>query len=140
MAGPSTDAASDRVSLREYVDNRFEAQDKAVAAALAAQEKAVTAALAAADRAVAKAEAASERRFESINEFRGALADSARLLMPRSEAEQQMRAMTDKIDDVTNRVNARDDRGRGLGQGWVILVAAIGLIGTVIGLVAFFAK
>lgn len=130
----------DSVSLREYVDNRFEAQDKAVAAALAAQEKAVTAALAAADRAVAKAETAYERRFESMNEFRGALADSARLLMPRLEAEQQMRAMTEKIDEVTKRVNSRDDRTRGLGQGWAILIAAVGLVAAVVGVAAYFAK
>jgi phage-related tail protein len=131
---------SDSVSLRDYIDNRFEAQDKAVAAALAAQEKAVTAALAAADRAVSKAEMASERRFESMNEFRGALADSARLLMPRAEAEQTFRAMAEKIDDVTKQVKARDDRSRGLGQGWAILIAAVGVVATIVGLVAYFAK
>lgn len=134
------DEQADNVPLREYVDIRFEAQEKAVAAALAAQEKAVTAALNAADRAVAKAEAASERRFESINEFRGALADSARLLMPRSESEQNFRAMTEKIDDVIKRVNARDDRSRGLGQGWAILIAAVGFISAVIGVAAYLSK
>lgn len=123
-----------KVSLRDYVDQRFEAQDKAVAAALAAQEKAVTAALAAADRAVAKAEGASERRFESINEFRGALSDSARLLMPRAEAEQASRAMSEKIDELTKRVNSKDDQGRGLHQGWLILVAAIAVIGAVVSM------
>jgi hypothetical protein len=46
------------ISLREYVDGRFNAQEKAVAAALAAQERAVSAALTAADRAVSKAETA----------------------------------------------------------------------------------
>lgn len=131
---------NDSVSLREYVDARFEAQDKAVAAALAAQEKAVTAALAAADRAVAKAETASERRFESMNEFRGALADSARLLMPRQESEHLHRATAEKIDILTARVNARDDRGRGLSQGWAILAAAVTFIATVLALVSYFSK
>lgn len=126
------------VSLREYVDSRFEAQERAVAAALAAQEKAVTAALAAADRAVAKAEAASERRFESINEFRGALADSARLLMPRQESEQLHRTTAEKIDVLTARVNARDDRSRGLGQGWAILAAAVAFIASTAALVMYF--
>lgn len=124
---------ADSVSLREYVDQRFAALDTAVAAALAAQEKAVTAALAAADRAVAKAEGASERRFESINEFRGALSDSARLLMPRAEAEQMSRALTEKIDELTKRVNSRDDQGRGLHQGWLILVAVIAVIAAIVG-------
>jgi hypothetical protein len=134
------DGKIEGVSLREYVDARFAAQDKAVAAALAAQEKAVTAALAAADRAVQKAEAASERRFESMNEFRGALADSARLLMPRQESEHLHRATAEKIDILTARVNARDERSRGLSQGWSILVAAVGFVALVAGLVAYFTK
>lgn len=130
--------SSDEVNLREYVDIRFDAQDRAVAAALAAQEKAVTAALSAADRAVAKAEAAAERRFESMNEFRGALSDSARLLMPRIESEQLHRATAEKIAELTARMNARDDRGRGLSQGWAILAAAVTFIATVLALVAYF--
>lgn len=131
-------SSEDSVSLREYVDGRFDAHDRAVAAALAAQEKAVTAALAAADRAVAKAEAAYERRFESMNEFRGALSDSARLLMPRLESEQLHRATQDKLGELIARMNARDDRGRGLGQGWAILVAAVSFIATVVGLTVVF--
>jgi hypothetical protein len=125
---------NDAISLREYVDTRFSAQEKAVAAALAAAKEAVAAALAAADRAVAKAEAASERRFEGVNEFRSSLNDQSRLLMPRSESEQAMRAMTEKIDVLTARVNARDDRGIGRTDvaGWI--VGAVGFIGAVIAI------
>jgi len=128
-------ASVDEVSLREYVDVRFLAQEKAVAAALAAQEKAVAAALAAADRAVAKAETAAERRFESQNEFRGTLADQARTFMPRSEAEQAMKGLSDKIENLTLRVNSRDDRGRGMGDiiGWI--VGGVGLVAAVISIV-----
>lgn len=108
------------ISLREYVDVRFEAQEKAVEAALAS-----------ADRAVQKAEAASDKRFESVNEFRAALDDSGRLNMPRTEAEQQFRATAEKIDDLTKRLNARDEQGRGLSSGWAMLIAAVGLIAVV---------
>jgi hypothetical protein len=128
-------ASADDIPLREYVDKCFEAQEKAVAAALAAQEKAVAAALAAADRAVAKAEAAAERRFESVNEFRSALADNFRTLMPRSESEQAVKTINEKIDILTLRVNTREDRGKGIGDfaGWI--VGAVGLIATVISIV-----
>jgi hypothetical protein len=105
------------ISLREYVDIRFDAQ-----------EKAVNAALAAADRAVNKAEIASEKRFENMNEFRGALADSARLLMPRAEYEQAMRGITNKVELLESRVNARDDRSAGEGQGWTKIGLAISVV------------
>lgn len=127
--------AAGNLTLREYVDTRFEAQREAVAAALAAQEKAVAAALAAADRAVAKAEMAAEKRFEAVNEFRAALADNFRTLMPRSESEQAVRTINDKIDILTARVNARDERGQGRGDvvGWII--GAVGLVAAVISIV-----
>ena len=99
---------ADSVSLREYMDTRFEAQDKAVSAALSA-----------ADRAVAKAEMATEKRFDSVNEFRGALADSARLLMPRAECEQSFKVQSDKLASLESRVNARDERGSGESGAWV---------------------
>ena len=109
------------ISLREYVDIRFDAQ-----------EKAVNAALAAADRAVNKAEVASEKRFENMNEFRGALADSARLLMPRAEVEQSLKVLSNKVDMLEHRVNSRDDRGQAWGQGWSLLVAIASMALTVI--------
>jgi len=93
-------ASTDDIRLREYVDVRFDAQDKAVTAALAAQEKAVAAALAAADRAVAKAETAAERRFESQNEFRGTLTDQARTFMPRMEYESAHKSLVEKVESV----------------------------------------
>lgn len=113
---PSIAADSNEITLREYVDVRFEAQEKAVEAALAS-----------ADRAVQKAETASDKRFESMNEFRAALDDSGRLNMPRAEAEQQFRATAEKIDELTTRMNARDEQGRGLSGGWSMLIAAVGL-------------
>lgn len=117
-------AADNQISLREYVDVRFEAQEKAVAAALAS-----------ADRAVAKAESATEKRFESVNEFRAALSDSSRLLMPRSEAEISNKVLSEKIEVLTARLNAKDEQGRGMGQGWIILVAVVSMIGTIAMLV-----
>lgn len=129
MPGPN------ELTLREYVDTRFEAQREAVAAALAAQEKAVAAALAAADRAVAKAETAAERRFESQNEFRGTLTDQARTLMPRAESEQAIRMLNEKLDLLTARVNSRDDKAGAWAAGWGLLVGLVGVVAAVISIV-----
>lgn len=127
--------ANDPVPLREYVDMCFAAQEKAVGAALVAQKEAVSAALAAADRAVAKAETASDKRFESVNEFRAALSDSSRLLMPRTEAEQRFGALDEKIGLLTVRANAKDDRGRGMGDVWGFVIGAIGILAAIVAIV-----
>lgn len=112
------------ISLREYVDIRFDAQEKAVQSALAS-----------ADRAVAKAESASDKRFDGVNEFRSSLNDQTRTLMPRSEYEQAMKAMNEKIDILTARVNTRDDRMQGMGATVAWALAALGALSTVVTII-----
>jgi hypothetical protein len=128
-------SASDSISLREYTDKRFEAQEKAVAAALAAQEKAVAAALAAADRAVLKAETATERRFENSNEWRNTVETLQRTYMPRTESDQLTKALSEKLDDLTSRMNSKDDRGQGMGAiiGWI--VGGIGALSAIVSII-----
>jgi hypothetical protein len=101
-------------SLREHYDvllaqldrryeQRFEAQEKAVDAALASAEKAVSAALAAQEKAVDKAERADEKRFESVNEFRAQLSDQAGSFLPRAEADVRFTSINEKIAGNTAR-------------------------------------
>jgi hypothetical protein len=127
LSGPSYVVATqftttNDITLREYVDVRFEAQQKAVESALAA-----------ADRAVQKAEVASDKRFDSVNEFRNTLSDQTRTLIPRTEAEQQFKDVGEKLANLTTRLNAIEDRGRGASDSWLILIAVIGVIGTIGG-------
>jgi predicted nucleic acid-binding Zn-ribbon protein len=70
-------------------EQRFKQQEKATDTAFIAQEKAIQAALAAAKEAVTKAENAVEKRFDNTNEWRGAMQDRDRDLMPRKEIEQR---------------------------------------------------
>jgi hypothetical protein len=101
------------VPLREYIDVQFTAVKEAVA----------------------KAEAASDRRFEGVNEFRAQLADQTRTLMPRLEVEEKFKGMEKSISDLTARVNARDDRGRGMGEVWGWIVGAVGMAALLLSLV-----
>jgi hypothetical protein len=117
------------ISLREYVDTRFEAQ-----------KEAVTAALAAADRAVNKAELASEKRFDSVNEFRAALNDSARLLMPRAEAEQRMLTIESSIRDLKTSYAAIDNREEGKSLGFLKIVSGLSLIANAVLMVYYLAR
>ncbi len=108
--------ATEIAAVREVVDirfndtatmyqQRFDAQQKAIADALVAAEKAVTTALLSADRAVVKAETAAEKRFESVNEFRSTLADQAATLIPRAEAEARFSLLGEKLAPLASFVS-----------------------------------
>ena len=112
---------------RRY-ENRFEGQEKAVAAALAAAEKQVTTAFAASEKAVLKAEDAQREYNIRSNEFRGQLDDQAKTLMPRIESISRFEA-TDKrseetklrlegdIQDLRSQIgDLRESRSEGVGS------------------------
>jgi hypothetical protein len=86
-------------ALSRSVGDRFEANEKQTALAMSAAEKAVT-----------KAEAASEKRFEGVNEFRGALTDYQKNLITRSEVETQIKAINDRIEDKIDGPNGLGPR------------------------------
>ena len=117
------------ISLREYVDTRFDAQKEAVNAALAAS-----------DRAVNKAEMASEKRFDSVNEFRAALNDSARLLMPRLECEQRFAALEKMISDLKTTVEANSNKDEGKNLGFLKVVTGISLLANLVLITYYFSK
>ena len=115
---------------------RAEAQDKAVAVALVAAEKAVQAALLSAERAVGKAEVATEKRFESMNEFRGTLADQASNLMSRTEYLAGHKALEEKIGSLKEQQSAGSGASAAVANGWKYVLAAgtllLGLAGVVL--------
>lgn len=112
---------------RRYQE-RFESSQLALAAALSAQEKSVQAALAAADRAVSKAENASEKRFDGVNEFRQTLSDQQRTLMPRTEAEFRITALTERLAAVEKHDTERSGAKTGARDQWAYIVGAIGIV------------
>lgn len=92
-------------SDRRY-QQRFDAQQEALSAALLAAEKAVNAALVAAEKAVIKAENASERRFDGVNEFRQALSDQSKNQITRAEAAAQFAAIAEQFNGVSTQLGA----------------------------------
>jgi hypothetical protein len=93
-----------------------------------AQEKAVAAALAAAKEAVAKAEAAAEKRFEGLNEFRGTLKDQQATLIPRAEVLALLKSMDEKIQNNEARLNQIISRAEGANWLWGLVSGAVGLL------------
>lgn len=129
-------AAERRFTAERYErsQQRFDAQEKAVSAALEVTNEATKAALAAAERAVAKAETATEKRFEGVNEFRKQLSDQTATFIARVEAMGQITNLREKIDALTTRLERTEGQSAGLSSGWGYLVGAIGLLATLLGI------
>jgi hypothetical protein len=140
---------------------RFDAQTKAIDAAMTAQRTAIDAALTAADKATLKAEQAAKDKFESMNEFRGTLTDQNATFMTRAESlsmfernaeriQEIMRRLdgfaardavlaeydriTTQVQGLSDRVTRSEGKGSGLQAGWGYIVAGIGLIATIIAI------
>jgi len=124
-------------SLRAHLVSLIDERNRQYEQRFLAQEQSVKLAMEAADRAVTKAEAAMEKRFDSINEFRGTLADQQRNLMPRSEVEVIVRAITEKLDQISREMLTSRARGGGVHEGWGY---AIGLLGVIAALLIAFLK
>ena len=101
--------------LVTLLDERHQSQIKATEAAFAAQQaamrtafdaadKAVQAALTAVEKASDRAEGTSDKKFESVNEFRGQLADQAANFIGRAEYSVQHKALEDRVTSIQDRV------------------------------------
>jgi hypothetical protein len=115
-------------------EERFAASQKALELGLAGQKSEISAALAASDRAVLKAETATEKRFEGVNEFRGALDNQQRTLIPRAEVNALIGGVNDKLFALTKQMDALQAERTGVRGGWGYAVGAIGFLLTLVSL------
>jgi PBP1b-binding outer membrane lipoprotein LpoB len=91
--------------------------------------------------AIEKAERASEKRFDSVNEFRGMMADQQATLVNRNEWDAKNIALHDKIDVLTNRLNLMEGSGSGKHAFWGYIVGGLGVLSLIVTLVhTFMAK
>ena len=115
------------VNERSLANNqRFDAQEKAVVAALAAAKEAVT-----------KAESAAEKRFDSVNEFRASLKDQQATFITRNEVDIRFKSLDDKITANNQQITQLVARAEGAAQLWGAITVVIGLI--VAGMMLFIA-
>lgn len=113
---------------QKALDAALTAQKEATVAAFAAQEKAINAALASAERAVLKAELATEKRFEGVNEFRAALDQQQRTLIPRSEVDVLIRGLEEKIAQLTKQADAIAAERKGGQATWAYIAGGVGVL------------
>lgn len=99
-----------------------------------AQEIALETSLTAAQTAVDKAEVAASKRFDSTNEFRGQLADQAKMFVTKDEYVASHRGIDAKIADLQKRADMLAGRTTGLSAGWAYLVGGVALIATILSI------
>lgn len=104
-------------TLKEYVEQRFTDQDRAVQSALLAAKEAVI-----------KAETATEKRFESVNEFRQQLSDQTNTFLSRPEYNAQHKALEDKVSFLVDARNQTEGKSTGYGLSWSIFLGIATLV------------
>ena len=104
---------------------RFDAQAAALDAALLAAEKAASAALVTAEKAILKAEVGTEQRLTLLNELRTDVATV-----------QQLEAVSLRIADIKERLDRMEGAQKGAGSLWGYAVAAVGVVGVVVAIIA----
>jgi hypothetical protein len=118
--------------LKELIDVQIRDLKNHNEKILIEKDNALRAALAAAEKAVQKAEDNAEKWRANANEWRAAMTDKDKLLLQRTEFETYKSTMTAALAVETKRADFDQGKSSGLNAGWIILVAAVGLIATII--------
>jgi len=102
-------------------------RDRFYVAQIAGLKELIGQSLTAADRALQKAESTSEKRFDSVNEFRGAMGDMQKHFIRSDVVESRLGAMDEKLNELFRWREAQKGRGNALADvwGWVVAAATI---------------
>lgn len=119
-------------SLKEHVEALMNERDRRYEQRFQAQEAAVKAAIHSADRANSKAEAAMEKRFDGVNEFRQTLSDQAGQFITRQEVETMFKPLDSKVDENKDTLKEIVGRASGLHASWGYTVGAVGIVAAVV--------
>lgn len=111
---------------RLYAERRHADRDQ-LASLIMSVKEAAQAATASAKEANGKAEAANEKRFDSVNEFRGQLADQATTFLTRAEFDAHHAALTKDTAEIGKRVDQMAGREKGTSDARAITIAAVGI-------------
>ena len=106
---------------RRYED-RFKAQETAVAAALASSEKLTGAAFAASKEAIVKAETAQTTYNTSHNDLTRKMDEQYKQMMPRPESDAKFEARDEKIEELKKEISVlREARSKSGGREEVVI-------------------
>jgi multidrug efflux pump subunit AcrB len=122
--------------LKEIMDER----DKKYMQMFKASQDAVSAALAAVHETNNKAEMAAEKRFESVNEFRSTLSDQASRLLPRSEYDSAHNSLSERVRELSARVDRQEGSKSGVNSAWLYLVGFVSLLSSTMAIFIAFSN
>jgi len=125
----TSDAGWTLEALREHLQALAAAADRRYEQRFDAQEKAVDAALTAANQ-----------RLNVMNEFRGALTDQAATFATRIEVDQRLATNDEKLSAVVGRLDRIEGRTSGISSGWGVLLGVVGIAAFVMPLVLLLVK
>jgi len=119
-------------TLETFLTEKIAALDRFCTTNFQQSKERVDMALSAADKAVTKAEAATEKRFDAVNEFRGAMDDQAKMMVSRAEYTVQHDAMSARVAEMgtslTTITSGAAGKTEGIGGiGIIILGCFVGL-------------
>lgn len=78
------------------------------------------------------------KRFEGINELRGAMQDQQRSFMPRQEAEIQISALKEKIRQLEEANLKNASKGEGSHTTWLLIVGIVSFASLILGIISRF--
>jgi hypothetical protein len=151
-------SSNDMIPLKEHLlkliesndkryNERFEAQDKAVAAALAAQKELTSAAFASSEKAIVKAEDSQRTYNAGHNDLSRKMEEQYKLMVPLTEHKADLLNMEKRMDRMGEDVKGlRESRsgveGKGIGINAVIayIFGAAGFIAAVFAIIYYLNK
>lgn len=132
--------SGDDVPLRDYVEALLAQMDTRNEQRFVAQEKAIAAALASSDKANATAETNAEKWRQSANEWRGAMSDRDRELPSRREVDSSIGGLDSRLRLLEDMAKTSQGKSEGIGLSVGVVLGAIALLGTMLGIVVALAN
>jgi hypothetical protein len=152
-----SDQGAPLITLREYVEVRFNLMDKAASEQsrlfqelmdkqakrydqvleerdtryqqrFEATEKHTALGFGSAEKAITKAEMATEKRFEGVNEFRAQLDMQQRTYMPRTEVAAMEVSVMNRLGGLEKQIDAMIAKEQGVKGGWGYAVGVVGFV------------
>lgn len=121
-------------TLKQYYDSLRELDQREYDKLREADQRALAAALQAVKEDNEKKAVAMEKRFDSVNEFRNALSDQTNSFLPRPEYSANHKALEDKIQALTDRMNLNNGATKGSEITIGKIYAAVYFVGALLGI------
>ena len=125
-------------TLYVHLETLLREQDRRMVERFDAQEKALNAALASAALAVDKAEDAARRWRADANEWRQAMTDREEKFMSRTDAVARFENLSRQMSEVKEAQSSSSGRSEGINLLWAVIIGGLGVAVGVIALIVRF--